>query len=142
MSVRDLVVSPGDRVSLAGRYVRANGADWLDLARVSTLSPYPADRRPRLSVRVIGLDRELVPRDFGPDNKVLKGWAVVTGIWQDHTITVDSQRVMNPPHPTPWPDLAAHQPRGGWDATIRSTDVPVLDTLRRACQMACVSGGS
>jgi hypothetical protein len=137
VAARDLLVRFGDRVSVAGRYVRREDGDWLDLARVSDLMFHPADWKSSNSVRVLGLDSDAIPEDFGPDNSIVRGWALVTGVWRDDTIYVDSQGTVDRPVQIERPSLACSPPIDGWDTDATSTDVPELEFLRASGAIVC-----
>jgi hypothetical protein len=132
------VVRLGDRVSVAGRYVCREDGDWLDLARVNDLLVHPRDWRSSNSVRVIGLDPDAVPKDFGPDNSIICGWALVTGVWRDDTIYVDGQGTVDRPKQIE-PRLPCAPPVGGWDTGATSTHVRGLESLRASGAIVCDS---
>jgi hypothetical protein len=130
VSVRDLVVSPGDRVSVAGRRVSRADGDWLDLARVDNLVIKPVDWISDRSIKVIGLDPAKVPEDFGPNNDIIQGWARVTGPWRDDKITVEIQTPVPRPTLSHRSHLACDPPPGGWDTGSNTTRFPELEDLR------------
>jgi hypothetical protein len=129
--VRDLVVRPGDRVAVSGRYVRCDDGEWLDIAWVNDLVLHGAGWRSWRSIKLIGLDATGVPWDAGPDGRTIPGRLRVTGIWQDETIRVDGQskvRFSGHRHQEFIPPGAV--PTGGWDTVAIWRDVPGLLSLR------------
>jgi hypothetical protein len=130
VSARELVVRPGDRVSVSGRYVACDDGEWLDIAQVNDLVLHPADWRSPKSVRLIGIDPAGVPSDYGSE-QIIPGNVRVTGIWQDETIRVDGQGTVAYParrYREFVPPGTA--PVGGWDTVATSHHVPELPSLR------------
>src|SRR4051794_1155489 len=93
MALQDLVVRPGDRVSVAGRYVARDDGDWLDMALVNDLLFHPREWVSRYSLRLLSLDPGGVASDGGLHEDIAPGRVRVTGVWDGDAVTVETQAV-------------------------------------------------
>ena len=143
MSVRDLVVRPGGRVSASGRYVARADGDWLDMAGTGDLIQHPQDWMSNHSVQLLGLNQAAIPTAWGPENAIMPGRVRVTGVWDGKaTISVEKQT----PVERDWKRRHFHipcpPPDGGWDPAPTADDphevpeVPELETLRASGAIA------
>ena len=132
-----LVVRVGDRVTASGRFVHRDGGDWLDLSQITDLLFHAPDWvTPRRGVQLIGADPAAVRGRDDPDPTVEPGCATVTGVWQDGTITVDTQTATARTPPRSDTLFRLPPPPGGWDATEQSRQVTGLDELRASGAIA------
>jgi hypothetical protein len=126
---RSAVVELGDRVRAEGRFVRLDGADWLDLAQVHTLvgrtGPWKSDR----SVRLIGVDAAAIPAVGGADSSVMPEHLQVVGVWHEDVIDVEAQAAVAWPTTTR-SSFTLPAPVGGWDVDSQSQNVEGLEALR------------
>jgi hypothetical protein len=92
---------------------------------------HPPGWRSGYSVRLVGFDPSAVPTEWGSPDEPVPGWARVTGVWQDDTITVTAQTTFSnsggrlrsfvPP---------CQPPAGGWDLDESVNEIPELEWLR------------
>lgn len=131
-AARRLVVEPGDRMQVTGRFMRFADGDWLDVAQVVALGGRQI-KGPR-SFRLLGADADAVPD--GSDGAHISGRLRVVGVWDGEAITVeDQQPVPWPPRATPPALFVGQEPAGGWDTSQQSRDVPGLQQLRDSGQI-------
>lgn len=129
-AARRLVVEPGDLMSAAGRYVRFDDDDWLDLAQVHDLVGRRGPWKSPRSVRLEGIDASAIPTGPDWDRSGIPGYVRVKGVWGEDVIRVDSQEPVPLAARERFPQVTLPAPSGGWDASSQSKDVAGLEELR------------
>jgi hypothetical protein len=122
VELSSLVVADGRAAAACGWVVKADDRTWFE-PRLPVARPLfapghePAPQRSRLSIRVEGVDLFQLDRRRENDG-IVEGWAFLSGVWRDETLTVTDQgplrdEIRSPAAPA-WTTPPGDPPAGGW----------------------------
>jgi hypothetical protein len=138
VELSSLVLAEGRAASACGRVVKADDGTWfeppLPVARPLFAPGHePAPQRSGLGIRAEGVDLFRLGRRREKDGTV-EGWAFLSGVWRDGTLTVTEQGLppddLRSPAMQAWTTPPGDPPPDGWPVGEVDADLGVGDDLQ------------